>query len=54
MKDPLILKAKQTLIAAGLKPATINDTYDLILQIVVHNYQLIKGLIVDGIMGNKL
>lgn len=53
MKDPLILKAKQALVAAGVNPGTINDTYDLNMQVAIHNYQLMKGLIVDGIMGKQ-
>ena len=53
MKDPLILKAKQALVDAGINPGAINDTYDLNMQIAVHNYQLMKGLIVDGIMGKQ-
>jgi N-acetylmuramoyl-L-alanine amidase len=53
MKDALILKAKMALVAAGVNPGEINDTYDLNMQIAIHNYQLMKGLIVDGIMGRQ-
>ncbi|MET0946032.1 MAG: peptidoglycan-binding domain-containing protein [Flavobacterium sp.] len=53
IKDPLILKAKQALLKLGINPGNLNDSYDLNMQIAVHNYQLMKGLIVDGIMGKQ-
>jgi len=53
MKDPIILQAKKALVAAGINPGAINDTYDMNMQIAVHNYQLMKGLVVDGIMGKQ-
>jgi murein L,D-transpeptidase YcbB/YkuD len=53
MKDPIILQAKKALVAAGINPGVINDSYDMNMQIAVHNYQLMKGLVVDGIMGKQ-
>jgi N-acetylmuramoyl-L-alanine amidase len=52
-KDPIILKAKQVLLSLGINPGDLNDSYDQNMQIAIHNYQLMKGLIVDGIMGKQ-
>jgi len=53
MRAPLIHRAKQALLAAGIHPGEINDTYDQNMVVAVHNYQVSKGLIVDGMMGKE-
>ena len=53
MRDPIILAAKRKLLELGIDPGTINDEYDLNMEIAVYNFQLTKGLVPDGIMGKQ-
>lgn len=53
MTDPIILAAKQLLLKLGIDPGTINNEYDLNMEIAIYNYQITKGLVPDGIMGKQ-
>ena len=53
MQDPIVRQAKLKLKSLGIDPGTIDDAYDSNMEIAVYNYQLIEGLVTDGIMGNQ-
>jgi hypothetical protein len=53
MQAPIVRVAKLKLQSLGIDPGTIDDKYDLNMEIAVYNYQLIEGLVKDGIMGNQ-
>jgi N-acetylmuramoyl-L-alanine amidase len=53
IQDNLVLLAKQKLVAFGINPGNLNRTYDAIMAAAIHNYQLSKGLVVDGVMGKQ-
>ena len=53
MEDPIVRQAKLKLKSLGIDPGTIDNSYDLNMEIAVYNYQLIEGLVTDGIMGNQ-
>jgi N-acetylmuramoyl-L-alanine amidase len=53
MQDSIVRQAKLKLKSLGIDPGTIDDAYDSNMEIAVYNYQLIEGLVTDGIMGNQ-
>jgi peptidoglycan hydrolase-like protein with peptidoglycan-binding domain len=53
MADPIVLAAKEKLIGLGIDPGTLNQKYDENMAAAVQNFQIIRGLIVDGIMGKQ-
>lgn len=53
MKHETVLKAKHKLVELGYVVGEINNEYDKNMEIAVYNYQLNKGLVADGDMGEK-
>lgn len=52
-KASIIIKAKEALADFGIDAGEINDEYNQDMEIAIYNYQLMKGLVPDGIMGPK-
>jgi N-acetylmuramoyl-L-alanine amidase len=53
MQDNLVLQAKRALKDFGINPGTIDKFYDANMQAAIYNYQAVKGLVTDGIMGKQ-
>ena len=53
MTDPVVLAAKEKLSGLGIDPGTLKQNYDENMAAAVQNFQIIRGLIVDGIMGKQ-
>jgi len=53
MEDSLVLQAKRALKEFGVDPGIINKQYDANMQAAVYNYQAVKGLVTDGILGKQ-
>lgn len=53
MEADIVLAAKKALKRARINPGTMDRRYDSDMQSAIYNYQIMKGLVVDGIMGKQ-
>jgi N-acetylmuramoyl-L-alanine amidase len=53
VSDNVILRAKEALLDFGIDAGILNDEYNEDMEIAIYNFQLMKGLVPDGIMGPK-